>query len=335
MALSSALELANASKPSAGPWRQVGIFYLLAMALSLAVWIPAGAQLAGVLPGRVPALLVLASQYSPTLAALILIWREGGLAGLGRFLSRSLNPMFDPRWYAVALLTPLLMGLGLIALHAFRGGYVPPFLSAQDVHDHIVRYWTSIQDASGGASRDVGVALARWSGASLLQTLAVYFAVCLANGGISEEAGWRGYALARLLEGRRVLTAALIVGFFWGLWHTGPAFWAAVFGRGTSGFAIPVEYTLGTIPLTVMISWVFVNAKRSLLPGMLFHACYNGTFFFLTQIWTPGHPAVSILEWLAASYVAALLVVAIGAKTMFARTAQRNVVDDAGAAERA
>jgi hypothetical protein len=62
------------------------------------------------------------------------------------------------------------------------------------------------------------------------------------------------------------------------------------------------------------------SAKRkSLLPGMLMHACYNFTFFFLTQIWTPQHPVVTISEWLAASYVAAAIVIIAGRRTLLAR----------------
>jgi membrane protease YdiL (CAAX protease family) len=180
-------------------------------------------------------------------------------------------------------------------------------------------FFTAMHDASGGASNSIGVLLAHWASLGLIPALLTFFGLAIANGGISEEAGWRGYMLAGLLPGRRVLTAAVLVGFFWGLWHTGPEFWAGILQSNWKVIAIPLDYTLGTIPLTIMIAWVFLNAKKSLLPGMLLHACYNGTFFFLTQIWTPQHPVVTIPEWLVASYAAALIVLVIGRRTLLAR----------------
>ena len=36
-------------------------------------------------------------------------------------------------------------------------------------------------------------------------------------GPLSEELGWRGYALGRLLTRWNALSSSLIVGFFWGL----------------------------------------------------------------------------------------------------------------------
>jgi membrane protease YdiL (CAAX protease family) len=317
--ISTAQPVSDAAARPAGVWRQVAAFYALAMGLSLAIWIPYGAQLAGALPGRIPSAIVVASQYSPTLAALILVTIEGRWRGLSTFLKRSLNARVGLRWFAVALFTPPLMALAIIGLHAVSGGYVPSLAALAQTHAHLMLNWQTHADAGADASRDAGTFLAKLGAAGLIPALLVLAGESLANGGISEEAGWRGYAVARLLPGRRTLAVAVLVGFFWGLWHTGPAFWQDVFQGGGRNLAIPLEYTLGTIPLTVMITWVFANAKRSLLPGMVFHACYNGSLLFLMQIWTPGRPVVSIPEWLAASYIAAAVMVIVGRRTMLAR----------------
>jgi membrane protease YdiL (CAAX protease family) len=295
---------------------RVGVFYGLTMFLALASWIPYGAQLAGLLPGHIPAIVPVAGQYSPTVAGLILVAWEGRLV---QFLKRSFNPVFAFRWYAVALCLPLVMAAGLVALHALQGAYVPSLASLRDLQSHIATFFASMKDASGGASKNLGMALSRWASLGLIPALATVFGVALFNGGLSEEAGWRGYMLDGMLRGRRVLVAALIVGCLWGVWHTGPEMWAGVFQSNWKVLAIPAEYTLGTIPLTVMIAWVFLNARKSLLPGMLMHACYNFTFFFLTQIWTPQHPVVTIPEWLAASYIAAFIVIVAGRRTLLAR----------------
>jgi membrane protease YdiL (CAAX protease family) len=238
-----------------------------------------------------------------------------------RFLRRSLDFRFGLRWYAVALLTPPLIGLSVIALHAAQGSAVPAFSALQGLNGNVAKFLMNTHDASGGAAGSSSViqTLAGWAAHGALQAAVVLFAIALANGGLSEEAGWRGYALNRLLPGRNVLLTALVVGFFWGLWHTGPAFWSGVFQSNWRVFAIPLGYTLGTIPLTVMIAWVFINSGRSLVPGMLFHAAYNSTYFLLTQIWTPGRPVVSLTEWLTGTYLAAAIIVIAGRHTFFAR----------------
>jgi membrane protease YdiL (CAAX protease family) len=295
---------------------RIGVFYALATAIALVAWIPYGAQLAGVLPGHIPAIVPVAGQYSPTIAALILVASEGRFVA---FLKRSLNPLFALRWYAVALFIPPLMGACLIAVQMLRGIEVPSLLNPGELQSHIVAFFTNIRDASGGASNAVGGTLSHWASMGLVPALLTVFAVALFNGGVSEEAGWRGYMLDGMFRGRRPLVAALLVGFCWGLWHTGPAFWAGIFQANWAVFAIPLEYVLGAIPLTVMIAWVFLNAKGSLLPGMLLHACYNFTFFFLTQIWSPQHPVVTVPEWLTASYAAAFAVAIAGRHTLLVR----------------
>jgi hypothetical protein len=69
------------------------------------------------------------------------------------------------------------------------------------------------------------------------------------------------------------------------------------------------------------MTWIFVRAQRSLIPGMIIHAGSNIMFFFLTQLWMPGRPAVSTAECLGAMCVAALVVLVAGRRTLFGRTA--------------
>ncbi|HXQ15135.1 MAG TPA: CPBP family intramembrane glutamic endopeptidase [Caulobacteraceae bacterium] len=299
--------------------RRVGVFYLLATLLAWAGWIPYAAQQAWGLGWRIPVEVPVLAQYSPTIAALALITMDGGIAGLGRFLGTALEWRVGPRWYAVALFTAPTMGAALIGLHALLGTPPPSLLALRDWPDHVANFvQSSIQLGPNTSVGPLG-ALKGWAASGALQATLVILGLAIANGGISEEAGWRGYALPGLLPGRRALVAALWLGVMWGLWHTGPNFWLGVFQSRWSVLSIPIEYCLGTLPLSVLICWVFINARRSLLPGILFHGSYNATFFFLTALWTPGKPVVSLLEWVGATIVAALLAIFIGRRTLFAR----------------
>jgi membrane protease YdiL (CAAX protease family) len=298
------------------PQKRLVSFYLLTTAIAWAGWIPYAAQQAFNLSWGIPGWIAMMAQYSPTVAALILTSTDGGVGGLARFLKLSLNPRVGLPWYAVALLTAPAMGAALVGLRALLGTPPPGLPSLQSWHAHVV---------ADLASLPVNF-LKRWASMGALQATLVYIGLAIANGGISEEAGWRGYAFPRLYRGRTALTASLLLGALWGAWHTGPDFWVGIFKAEWSVIIIPIGYTLGTLALSVPICWVFLNAKRSLLPAILFHASYNGTFFFLISLWTPERPVVSIPEWIAATYVAALLAIVIGRHTLF----RRGLIDEDG-----
>jgi hypothetical protein len=292
------------------PQKRLVSFYLLTTAIAWAGWIPYAAQQAFNLSWRLPVGIPIIAQYSPTIAGLILIAMDSGVGGLARFLRLSLNWRVGLRWYGVALLTAPAMGAVLIGLHALFGTPPPALPSLQSWQAHVVA------DLASPPAIDF---LQRWASMGVLQATLVYLGLAITNGGISEEAGWRGYAFPRLYRGRAAVTAALVLGVLWGVWHTGPDFWVGIFKANWSAISIPIGYCLGTTPLSVLICWVFLNANRSLLPAILFHASYNGTFFFLISLWTPERPVVSIPQWIAATYVAALLAIIIGRRTLLAR----------------
>jgi len=304
---------------SQGRRHRVAIFYLLTTLIAWAGWIPYAAQQVWGLPWRIPVEVPVLAQYSPTVAALGLIALDGGLGGLWRFAKTSLQWRVGLRWYLFALLAAPLMGASLVGLHALLGMAPPAMISARDWSAHVAGFVHASVQTGPGARAGLYSTLEAWAGSGAIQATAVVIGLALANGGLSEEAGWRGYALPGLLAGRRPLVAALWVGLLWGVWHTGPAFWAGMFQSNWSVVSTPVLYCLGAVPLSVMIAWVFINARRSLLPGMLFHASYNTTFFLLASLWTPGRPVVSPLEWVAATNLLALAVVVVGRRTLLAR----------------
>ena len=123
---------------------------------------------------------------------------------------------------------------------------------------------------------------------------------------VGEELGWRGYALPRLLAERSVLAASLILGALWGAWHL-PTF----FVPGAPQYGLPFSaFVLLTMAYSVVIGWVYVHARGSVLIATLLHGAINlSQGFFLGGV----DPAREY--WLlAAVYVAValVLVVAVG-----------------------
>jgi membrane protease YdiL (CAAX protease family) len=120
---------------------------------------------------------------------------------------------------------------------------------------------------------------------------------------VGEELGWRGYALPRMLAERRALAASLIVGALWGAWHL-PTF----FVSGAPQYGLPFSaFLLLTVAYSVVISWVFVHARGSVLIASLMHGAIN-----LSQGFFSGGVDPARTYWLlTAMYGAAALALAL------------------------
>ena len=88
---------------------------------------------------------------------------------------------------------------------------------------------------------------------------------------VGEELGWRGYALPLLLEKRSAVTASLILGLMWGIWHL-PTFVIP----GTPQYGLPfAAFLLLTIEYSILMTWVFLHTRGSVLIATLFHGAIN------------------------------------------------------------
>src|SRR4029450_3200137 len=98
---------------------------------------------------------------------------------------------------------------------------------------------------------------------------------------VGEELGWRGYALPLLLEKRSAVTASLILGVIWGVWHL-PTFVIP----GTPQYGLPfVAFLLLTIEYSMLMTWVFLHTSGSVLIATLFHGAINlSQGFFLGAV---------------------------------------------------
>ena len=96
-------------------------------------------------------------------------------------------------------------------------------------------------------------------------------------GPLGEEFGWRGFLLPELQEQFPNLKTAIIIGVIWFIWHI-PLWWAP-FGTLVSGGLItflPVfTYFVMLICLSVIITWLVVKSKGSVLIAFLFHLSIN------------------------------------------------------------
>jgi membrane protease YdiL (CAAX protease family) len=120
---------------------------------------------------------------------------------------------------------------------------------------------------------------------------------------VGEELGWRGYALPRLLDKRSALTASLILGALWGAWHL-PTF--LVSGAPQHGLPFPAFMIL-TTAYSVLIGWVYLHTRGSVLIATLTHGAIN-----LSQGFVLGGVDPSRAYWLLAIvYVVAAIAVVL------------------------
>ncbi len=86
-------------------------------------------------------------------------------------------------------------------------------------------------------------------------------------GPLGEELGWRGFALPRLLERFNGLSAGLILGVIWAVWHI-PAFFLSGMPQSQLSFA---AFFVSVVAASVMMTYVVNRAGGSVLPAILMH----------------------------------------------------------------
>ncbi len=99
-----------------------------------------------------------------------------------------------------------------------------------------------------------------------------FIIINLTAGVLGEELGWRGYALNILQNKYIPLTASLIVGVIWGLWHL-----PLMILSGYSGLELVyyiIAFMVAVISLSIIITF-FYNKSKNILIAMWIHFWFN------------------------------------------------------------
>jgi uncharacterized protein len=94
---------------------------------------------------------------------------------------------------------------------------------------------------------------------------------------ITEESGWRAFALPRLQSLGNALSASLILGALWSFWHY-PLEAAVEYGYGEPTLNIILSlaiFTVTTMLFTTLMTWIFNSSGGSLLLVLLMHGSSN------------------------------------------------------------
>lgn len=114
----------------------------------------------------------------------------------------------------------------------------------------------------------------------------IIIGVFIIIGAVAEELGWRGYVLPKLLTHRLAISSALLIGVIWGAIHLG----LILPGQMNAGapWLPSILYITG---LSVILTWLYVQTRGSLVIPILFHVgqsyfvFLNGGISLTQQLW--------------------------------------------------
>jgi membrane protease YdiL (CAAX protease family) len=160
------------------------------------------------------------------------------------------------------------------------------------------------------------------SGALVAVPVTVLVIVALAYG---EEAGWRGYLLPRLQTRWSALTASLLVGIVWFLWHV-----PLLFIPGDQNGAMPLPLmAVFILASAVLYTWLYNNTGGSVLAVTLLHGGLNvwGQVIAVHPAET-GDPLSGAVMVGIVTVVAVALVVVYGARELSGAPGPDGVIAD-------
>ncbi len=254
----------------ASPW----LFFGAVFAWSWGFWIAMAASGTS-LQSAAGKTLELVGLAGPMLGGIIFTWLTQGAAGRRDYFARMVDPRRIPaRWLAVVILLPPAIWLASALLDAATGGTATLGLIAETAAPFL---------AAPAAIVPVVLSI-------------------LAYGPIPEEPGWRGYALDRLQARWNALTATLVLGCVWALYHV-PLFYLAGGIHSDRGpwSAWFFLFMAQVVSAAVVFTWVFNNTRRSTLAAILLHFTMNVGAELANK--TDRTNAYATLAWAAAAIV--------------------------------
>jgi uncharacterized protein len=219
-------------------------YFILAYMISWAVELPLAASAQGWLQAPVPPALHYLASFGPMLSALIVTAATEGSPGIRHLLAGLLKWRVGSGWMLFATLSPVaLFLLAAIVGYAINGTW--PDLALLGEVDYLPY---------------LGMVGA--------------FILWLLTFGLGEEVGWRGYALPRLQQGHTALTATLILGVVWALWHVPAFFYKDTYVAMGLIAGLPL-LLLSILAASIVFTWLYNSTHGSLLMTMLFHALFD------------------------------------------------------------
>lgn len=217
-------------------------------------------------------ILFLLGRFVPSILALLLTWKKEGTQGIRAIARRIVQFKLGWRWYVFIILVVAAGTAGHLLLNKLLGN-----------------------------SFNGRLFLIQWT----------FILPLLILGPLSEELGWRGYALERLQTRWNDLTSSLIIGVVWALWHL-PLF--NMVGSSQHELAMPfISFMMKIIATSILYTWIlytwiFNNTQKNLWSAIFFHWIWT----YASQVVDSGVVRSPLYNWLEClPYVSIAVVVVL------------------------
>ena len=168
----------------------------------------------------------------------------------------------------VSIYTPTLAAIFLTSIESGTAGVRALF--RRFLRWRVGLHWYLVALFGSTAIGLVAMALYALGGGTLPPFNPNYLAVVflLVGGPLSEEMGWRGYALPRLQVRFGALPASILVGILWAVWHLPGFIWPSLL------YNVPIPFTwflLFVVAWSILFTWLYNHTSGNLLLAFLFH----------------------------------------------------------------
>ncbi len=218
-------------------------YFVLAFAISWAIEVPIALSVHGAIAAPAPLALHYLASFGPLLAAAAVTLVRDGPPGLQRLFGGLARWRVGWSYVLFALAVPAVSLVVAVLISRLAGGAWPDLglLGRADYLPYL----------------------------GILPALALW----LLTFGVGEEVGWRGFALPRLQARRTALSASLIIGALWALWHIPALFYRPSY-TAMGLFVVPLLLLIAIVG-GVVYTWLYNGTGGSLLWVALFHGLYD------------------------------------------------------------
>ena len=214
-----------------------------------------------------PLVALFIGSWLPNIAGVLITAVVDGRDGLRRLFSRVVRWQVGFKWYVIAWWVPIIIILLALSIYALSGHALPAIAPEALVIPLLL----------------VNVVL----------------------GPLGEELGWRGTALPLMQERWNVITASLVLGVVWGLYHL-PTF---ILPGLPQNNVPPLAFMFGAMGLNIFMVWMFNHTHGSLIMPFLAHWAFNfagsasgiydvpALLWLVAGLWWVVAAAIIVLDW--------------------------------------